>query len=160
MNTIQQLDIKKLIDCQEHIPVLAKLWYEEISRHWIPHSSVEKATQNLIEHSNTDRLPITYVALQNNQAIGMASLRDNDGIRPDLTPWLGSVIVDPKHRNAKVGEALINTVKDQAKLAGHKILYLLTLDPTIPSWYLRLGWEVIAHDQLFGHPVKIMRIAL
>lgn len=32
----QDLEIRLLTDCQEHIPVLAKLWYEEISRHSIP----------------------------------------------------------------------------------------------------------------------------
>jgi hypothetical protein len=32
----QDFEIKLLTDCREHIPALAKLWYEEISRHWAP----------------------------------------------------------------------------------------------------------------------------
>lgn len=87
------IEIKLLAECREHIPILAKLWYEEISRHWVPNASVDRAEQNLIKHSNLDVLPLTFVALSHDKPIGMASLRENDGIRPDLTPWLGSLVV-------------------------------------------------------------------
>jgi len=46
----QTLEIKLLSEYQEHIPVLAELWYQEISRHWVPQASIEKAKQKLIEH--------------------------------------------------------------------------------------------------------------
>ena len=80
------------------------------------------------------------VALHNDQAIGMACLRENDGIRHGVVPWLGSLVVHPEYRSYKVGEELINTVKSQAKNLGHQILYLLAFDATIPDWYARLGW--------------------
>jgi hypothetical protein len=48
----EQCEIKLLIDCQEHIPILAELWYEEISRHWAPNPSVEKAKQKFAEYLN------------------------------------------------------------------------------------------------------------
>ena len=132
--------IRPLIDCREHIPALAELWYQEISRHWVPEASIEKAKQKLIEHANFDKMPMAFVALHNDQAIGMACLRENDGIRHGVVPWLGSLVVHPEYRSYKVGEELINTVKSQAKNLGHQILYLLAFDATIPDWYARLGW--------------------
>jgi hypothetical protein len=43
---------------------------------------------------------------------------------------------------------------------GYNILYLLAFDPTIPSWYAKLGWESIGNDELFGHQVTVMSINL
>ncbi|HVE45043.1 MAG TPA: GNAT family N-acetyltransferase [Gammaproteobacteria bacterium] len=159
---IQSTDhtIKPLSECQEHISALAKLWHEEISRHWAPDASIEKAQQKLTHHLNTNSMPIAYAAICDGEAVSMACLRETDGIRPGVTPWLGSLVVSPKYRRCKVGEALISTVKDQAKNLGHQTLYLLAFDPTIPNWYTRLGWTHIGDDKLFGHRVAVMSIPL
>lgn len=156
----QEYEIKLLIDCQRHIPALATLWYEEISQYWAPNASIEKAKQKLVEHLNQNEMPMAFVALLNDKAVGMACLRETDGIRPGITPWLGSLVVHPEYRGQKVGEALINTVKDQARNLGHQILYLLAFDPTIPAWYARLGWRHIGDDELFGHRVTVMSISI
>jgi len=156
----QDFEIKLLTDCREHIPALAKLWYEEISRHWAPNPSIEKATQKLTEHLNKDKMPMAFIALWNELPIGMACLRENDGIQPGIAPWLGSLVVHPQYRDQKIGEALINTIKNEAKKLGHHSLYLLAFDPTIPNWYARLGWQAIGDDELFGHPVAVMKISL
>jgi predicted N-acetyltransferase YhbS len=153
-------EIKLLTDCQEHIPALARLWYEEISRHWAPNASIEKAKQKLIDHLNSNNMPMAYVAIRDGEAVGMACLRETDGIRPGVAPWLGSLVVSPEYRGYKVGDALINAVKDQAKTFGHQILYLLAFDPTIPKWYARLGWANIGDDELFDHRVAVMSINL
>lgn len=153
-------EIKLLADCLEHIPILAELWYEQISRHWVPNASIEKAKQNLIKHANYEQLPMTFVALNNDQPVGMASLRKNDGIQPDRTPWLGSLVVNPAYRNQKIGEKLIEVVKQRATLFGYPKLYLLAFDQTIPVWYTRLGWKSIGTDELFGHPIIVMDINL
>ncbi|MEO8402876.1 MAG: GNAT family N-acetyltransferase [Gammaproteobacteria bacterium] len=153
-------EIKLLASCQEHIPVLAQLWYEEISRHWAPNASIEKAQQKLVDHLNSNSMPIAYVAISGGDAVGMACLRETDGIRPGVTPWLGSLVVSPEYRGHKVGEALINIVKDQAKNLGHQVLYLLAFDLTIPNWYARLGWTYIGDDELFGHRVAVMSILI
>ena len=84
----ENCEIKLLTDCQEHIPVLAKLWYEEISRHWAPNASIEKAKQKLIDHLNTNNMPMAYVAIRDGGAVGMACLRETDGIRPRRHPGL------------------------------------------------------------------------
>lgn len=153
-----KIDIKLLVDCPEYIPYLSKLWYEQISKHWAPNASVDRARENLIKHSNRDKLPLTFVALINNQPVGMASLRENDGIQPHHTPWLGSLVVDPAYRGQKVGEQLILVVRNQASIFRYKKLYLLAFDSTIPTWYKKLGWKLIGTDQLFNHPVSVMDI--
>lgn len=154
------IKIKLLADCLQHVPVLAELWYEHISRHWVPNASVEKAKQNLIRHANYQQLPMTFVALEDIQPLGMASLRENDGIQPERAPWLGSLVVNPVSRNQKIGEQLIEVVKQRTCLLGYQKLYLLAFDQTIPTWYARLGWKSIGTDDLFGHPVVVMDIDL
>jgi len=37
-----QIEIKFLTDCQEFIPALGTLWYEEISRHWVKDASMAR----------------------------------------------------------------------------------------------------------------------
>jgi len=54
------------------------------------------------------------VAFYDNQPIGMASLRINDGLELDYTPWLGSIVVDPAFRSMKVGEYLLDSIKNKA----------------------------------------------
>jgi len=113
-----------------------------------------------MKHMNNEQLPITFVALSNDQPIGMVSLRENDGVQPNRVPWLGSLVVDPMHRNQRVGEQLIEAAKQRAYTLGYQKLYLLAFDPAIPSWYEKLGWTSIGTDQLFGHSVTVMDINL
>lgn len=103
---------------------------------------------------------MAFVALHDDKPIGMVCLRENDGIRPLDTPWLGSLVVHPNYRGYKLGECLITAVKQEAKTLGHQILYLLAFDRTIPKWYKRLGWTHIGDDELFGHCVTVMNINL
>jgi GNAT superfamily N-acetyltransferase len=156
----QEIKINFLADCQQHIPYLAALWYEQISKIWVPNASIERATENLFKHSNLDQLPLTLVATTNDVPVGMASLRMNDGIQTHHAPWLGSLVVDPAHRKQKIGEQLIDVIKQRTFLLGYTKLFLLAFDPTIPCWYERLGWKFICNDQLFGHSVSVMNINL
>ena len=89
----QDYTIELLKDYQEYIPKLAQLWYEEISRHWVPEASIKKAKQKLLTHLNSDDMPMAFVAIHDHQPIGMACLRVNDGIRESVSPWLGSLIL-------------------------------------------------------------------
>ena len=103
---------------------------------------------------------LTYVAFDDAIPIGRCSLRQNDGIRPDLMPWLGSLVVDPLYQHQGVGKALIDTVKIKAKDLGYEKLFLFAFDRTIPAYYARLGWDNISMDEFKGHPVTVMKIDL
>lgn len=156
----EEIEIKFLIECEEHIPALAKLWHEEISQHWVSDASIEKAENRLREHLNKDKIPMAIIALHGDTPVGMACLRETDGIRPGVKPWLGSLVVDPQFRGKKIGETLIEAVKKQAKLFHYETLYLLAFDSTIPNWYTQLGWKIIGEDILLTHPVTVMSISI
>jgi N-acetylglutamate synthase-like GNAT family acetyltransferase len=156
----EKIDIQLLAECPEHIPALATLLYEEISRDWVTDSSVARVEQKLHEHLQLDRMPLAYVALWNGNPIGVACLRPFDGIREELCPWLSSLAVHPSHRRQEVGKKLIAAVQQQAKQFGYTRLYLLAFDKTIPAWYAKLGWQGIGYDMLFDHTVTVMSLAL
>ena len=121
---------------------------------------VELVITRLKESRNYQALSITFVALHGDLPVGMCSLRENDGIRPDLTPWLGSLVVDPKYQKQVIGKMLIDVTVLKAKELGFEKLYLFAFDHTIPAYYKRLGWKKIGMDEFKSHPVTVMEMEL
>lgn len=142
------------------IPELAHIWHDVLGKIWIPDVPVERVITRFADHLNDQDLPITFVALDGEIPVGMCSLRENDGIRPDLTPWLGSLVVDPKHQKQGIGKMLIDVTVQKAKELGFKKLYLFAFDPTIPEYYKRLGWSQICMDEFKSHSVTVMEVDL
>lgn len=151
-------EIKLLADCPFHIPRLAELWYQELGKPWNANPNIEVHQQRFLAHCNYNQLPLAYIATYQDQAIGMACLRVTDNIFPELTPWLGGLVVDPRYRKNKIGETLVNVIKDHAIALGFSQLYLLTFNKTLPIWYAKLGWEKIGVSTLDDHPVTLMQI--
>lgn len=158
--TRQYLVIENLTDHQEYIPQLADLWFHQLGKPWGTSSNIQHAQERFIAHCNKEQLPLAYVAIYDDQPIGMACLRVTDGILPELTPWLGGLVVDPHYRGNKIGEKLISAVKNKARLLQYEQIYLLTFDKTLPNWYAKLGWEEIGKNQLNGHFVTVMQTKL
>jgi len=144
----------------ECIQRLAEIWQEVLGSKWLPDISVEAVVQRFQTHLNDEVLPLTLIALDGTQPIGMCSLRENDGIRPDLKPYLGSLVVAPAYQKQGVGRALIDATKKQAKSLGFQKLYLFAFDPAIPPYYERLGWQIIGMDEFKDHPVTVMESVL
>jgi GNAT superfamily N-acetyltransferase len=142
------------------IPTLANIWHETLGKIWVPDIPIEHVITRFQDHLNDQDLPITFVALNRDVPVGMCSLRENDGIRPDLAPWLGSLVVDPKYQKQGVGKMLVDVTVDKAKELGFERLYLFAFDPTIPKYYQRLGWEKIGMDEFKSHPITVMEIGL
>ncbi|MBI2792264.1 MAG: GNAT family N-acetyltransferase [Gammaproteobacteria bacterium] len=153
-----EIKIDYLKNHPEHVPLLAS-WMFNTWGHYNPSSSLEKAELKLNEHLHMDSLPIAYIALKNDEPVGMCSLRLNDGIREDLMPWLGSLFVVPHMRGQGIGEQLIHIVTEKAHSLSYSKLYLLAFDQTLPLWYAKLGWRVIGPDELFGHAVQVMEFS-
>lgn len=152
------------IDYLKHHPQaleqLTQIWHQLLGKIWVPDVPMERVKQRFVEHMQDDQLPLTLVAFNENVPIGMCSLRENDGILPELTPWLGSLVVDPNHQNTGVGRLLVDATKKQAKELNYEILYLFAFDPTIPDYYQRLGWKKRGMDRFKGHVVTVMEIGL
>ena len=138
----------------------AEIWHEVLGKIWVPEIPVERVIQRFGEHLNESALPITFVALDAGKPVGMCSLRENDGIRPDIAPWLGSLVVDQAYQKQGIGNMLIDAVKNKARDLGFNKLYLFAFDPTIPNYYTRLGWSIIDMDEFKGHPVTLMETEL
>jgi len=144
----------------EIIPTLANMWHELLGKIWVPDVSIEKTMQRFHDHCNDSNLPLTLIALDNDKPVGMCSLRETDGIRPDLMPWLGSLVVGKAHQKQGIARLLMDAIKNKAKDMAFETCYLLTFDPTLPNYYQRHGWSKIGMDFLKGHDVTVMQTDL
>lgn len=142
------------------IPALAHIWHEVLGQIWVPDVPVERVITRFADHLNDQDLPITFIALDSDLPVGMCSLRENDGIRPDLTPWLGSLVVDPKYQKQGIGKMLVDVASLKAKELGFEKLYLFAFGLTIPQYYEHLGWKKIGVDEFKSHPVTVMEVSL
>lgn len=142
------------------VPVLTNMWHDLLGCIWVPDVTIERVQAKFHEHLNDDKLPLTLVAFDNDKPVGMCSLRENDGIQPDLKPWLGSLVVDKSHQGQGVARVLIDETKTRAKGMGFDKLYLFAFDPTLPDYYQRHGWKIIGMDEFKDHAVTVMMIDL
>lgn len=142
------------------IPELAAIWHQVLGSIWVPDIAVERVIARFQEHLNENQLPVTLVAFCDDKPVGMCSLRENDGIRPDLAPWLGSLVVHPDYQREGIALKLINAIKQKAKQLGFNHLYLFAFDPTLPNYYSKLGWNMVGMDKFKEHNVTVMDIAL
>lgn len=157
---ITMIKIELLKQHSTIIPMLANMWHELLGSIWVPDVPIERVEARFREHLNDNILPLTLVALDNDKPVGMCSLRENDGIRPDLKPWLGSLIVDKTHQGGGIGKLLIVATKEHAKKMGFTKLYLFAFDPSIPEYYQQNGWANIGVDTFKSHDVTVMMINL
>lgn len=141
------------------IPKLAEIWYEAFGKIWEPNPPISEITSWFYEWLN-DSIPLAYVSLYDGEPVGTCSLQLNDGIRPDLSPWLGDLVVDPKHQKKGIGRMLIDATTKKAQELGFEKLHLYSFDPTIHDYYTRLGWNTIGIDEFKSHPVTVMEIGL
>jgi N-acetylglutamate synthase-like GNAT family acetyltransferase len=156
------MDIKiaYLKDYQEYVTAVSK-WSYDIWSAYEPHMTRKSQIQKFKQHCNIDKLPLTLIALNDyDYIIGMCSLRQNDGIRPDLTPWLTSLYVIAEYRNQKVDEKLINAAKRVARSLGFDNLYLFTFDTKLTHYYANQGWSLAGKDKYNDHPISIMETKL
>jgi len=79
------------------IPALANIWHEVLGKIWMPEIGIEEIESLYYEELNED-LPLAYISLYAQIPVGTCSLHLNGGIRPDLKPWLGDLVVDPKYQ--------------------------------------------------------------
>ena len=139
---------------------LAHIWHEVLGKTWVPDIPIECVITRFADHLNDQDLPITFIALDGDLPVGICSLGENDGIRSDLTPWLGSLVVDPKYQKQGIGKMLIDMTLIKAKESRFKKLYLFLFDPTIQEYYEGLEWKKISMDEFKSHPVAVMEVEL
>ncbi len=114
-------------------------WHQAQWGHLSRRTAKDRMTE-FEEHFDRSTIPLTLLAWEGSQPIGSASLLVADmDARPNLTPWLGSVLVLPEHRGKGVGSALVKAIEGEALRLGEQTLYLFT--PDRESLYQQMGWE-------------------
>ncbi len=150
--------IEYLADHSDCLETLAQ-WHHEEWRALNPGDTVEQRQSRMRAHLAKRQIPTTFVALDGGTLLGSACLLADDMHQHrDLTPWLASVFVAPKHRGGGVGSALVRRVVAEARALGVETLYLYT--PDRESFYARTVWSVMERTEYMGTEVVIMSIGL
>lgn len=123
-----------------------------------PNNTLENAINNLrTKLSQQEPLPHILLAFQNEQIVGVASLKLYelyDGF-PKTPYWLGSVYVDKSTRGEGIASTLVKAIEDVAISMDISTLHLATerLDGGL---YQRLGWQPVTKVMDRGDEVLII----
>lgn len=159
----KMIKIKPLAQFPNYLPDIVRLWSETIGKKWSTTPSIEEVELRFKTHLNEDILPLAYIAIDGNKAIGMCCLRIEDGgiSRPEFFPWLGGICVEENYRKHGIGKLLIEVVKSKAHEMGFKKLYLWTFEKNIADWYTRNGWIQLPDDMIVdGKKIILMEIKI
>ena len=158
--TQQDIAIDYLANCPQLTDELARLSFLEWQDVYQQRKQTLKhSVKNYRERMNTDRLPLTLVALQASELVGMVSLKFHDmDTRPDLDPWLGGLLVLPEWRNHGVGTMLMRRATQEARRLNISQLYLWT--HTAERLYHNLGWQIVERTKYFGKESVVMQLDL
>jgi GNAT superfamily N-acetyltransferase len=86
-------------------------------------------------------VPFAVVAHEDGLFLGTASVIPSDlDERPEYSPWVAAVWVDPEHRRRGIGAALVRKATQGAFESGADLVYLCAL-PEKRAFYERLGWQ-------------------
>lgn len=143
--------------CQSpHLPEIAG-WLH--AQWWGDSGYSRAATEAWLRAATGPAAPCTLIAERDGVPLGTATLDVDDlPSRPDLTPWLASVLVAPAHRRQGVATALVAEVRRRAAALGHARLWLFTEDRQ--AFYAARGWVPEGPETWRGRPVALMSCAL
>jgi GNAT superfamily N-acetyltransferase len=149
------IKISPLHGCPYLAPVVAQ-WHFDEWGHLYPGGTVHGWLDHVRTRMNTDRIPMTVVALDDrDEPIGTAALTEHDmETHPELSPWLGGVYVIPTARRCGVASALVRYLMGSAANLGIRDLYLHTSGAN--GLYRRLGWRALSRELYMGEDVTVM----
>ncbi|WP_248912538.1 GNAT family N-acetyltransferase [Paenibacillus macquariensis] len=131
------IQIVNLADRMEYYETVCQ-W---IWKQWGSDKPIENVKYAVLHNSQTDRVPMTFVALEGDEPVGTVSFWMNDlSCRQDLSPWLACLYVSEEHRGKGIPRELQHRVIEEAKKLGYNELYLIT---THDDYYERSGWDFI-----------------
>ena len=101
-------------------------------------------------------MPRTFVLVADGCPVGTASLVAHDlDERPDLTPWLAGMFVEPDARGRGYAGLLIGAVEAAARHAAISTLWLYT--NSAERIYARAGWRTVEIFPRHGDMFALMR---
>jgi N-acetylglutamate synthase-like GNAT family acetyltransferase len=100
----------------------------------------------LRENLNAASIPFALVAHDGEAFLGTASVIASDlAERPQLTPWVAAVWVEPQARGRGIGAALVGRAAQDCFALGVGRVYLCAR-PQRSSFYEGLGWIAVERD--------------
>jgi predicted N-acetyltransferase YhbS len=97
----------------------------------------------------------SFVLFADDVPVGTASLVNSDlKARPDLQPWLASVLVRPQFRGRGYSPMLVRHVEERAAAAGVSTLWLYTW--SADRLYARLGWQRVGIERDTDRDVEVV----
>ena len=114
---------------------------------WRPHGHLfQVVTDFFDELPEAQSIPFCLVAQDNGNYVGsvlglVSDLED----RPELSPWVAALWVDPKYRRRGVAEALVRAALDELFALGYEAAYLCATAEK-RGMYQRQGWVLIEAD--------------
>ena len=130
-------------------PAVAE-WLLEEFRHALSPSFDEQLAKLIAQEAPEE----TFVLFDDDVPVGTASLVTNDlPSRPDLTPWLASVLVRPQFRGRGYSAPLIKHVEGAAA-ASTAVLWLYTW--SAEPVYARLGWERVGLERDTDRNIEVV----
>jgi len=119
-----------------------KAWWEYYSH---PLEKVENHLKNDI--ADAAQFPFGIVAHDDETYIGhcLAIAHDLDQ-RPDLSPWIAALWVEPDHRRKGIAAQLMSRAMQELQALGYKTIYI-NAKPSLKEYYPGLGWMLIDQNQ-------------
>lgn len=131
-----------LADRPEMAPAVAE-WLLDAFRFDLSPSHDELVAKLLAQKAPSEE---TFILFADDVPVGTASLVTNDlPSRPDLTPWLASVLVRPQFRGKGYSAPLVRHVEAAATASAFQDLWLYTW--SAETLYARLGWERVGLER-------------
>jgi N-acetylglutamate synthase-like GNAT family acetyltransferase len=107
---------------------------------------LEYISGRLRENMNATPIPFALVAHDGEKFLGTASVIASDlAERPQFTPWVAAVWVEPQARGRGVGAALVDRAARDGFALGVSRVYLCARPPR-SGYYEQIGWTVIERD--------------
>jgi GNAT superfamily N-acetyltransferase len=135
------LTISDLRQCPEFFDTIAdRIW----RAWWKPDGRpLDYISGRLRENMSATPIPFALVAHQGEKFLGTASVIGSDlAERPQFTPWVAAVWVEPQARRRGIGAALVDRATRQCFALGVSRAYLCAR-PRLSGFYQGLGWTVL-----------------
>lgn len=93
-------------------------------------------------------IPTTFVAHEGKRFVGtVAVIESDEERRPQYTPWVAALWVEPEYRQQGIGAALVGRATEFAFSTGALRIYLISRERR-RSYYETLGWSILEADVL------------
>jgi predicted N-acetyltransferase YhbS len=126
---------------------------------WVHEGWSLDATIGFLRAAVGPAAPVSFVAEVDARPAGHAMLDVDDlKARPDLTPWIVSVLVAPEFRGRGVGRALAYHVVAAARARGYTTLWAHT--STALDYWKRFGFVEVGAERWAGGPTTLLRLDL